>query len=413
MKILFIHQNFPAQYKHIAPAMASDKTNQVVAIGERRRQLREIKGVRHIWYEPPNQGGEGTHSFLRGFDSQVRRGEVVLKVLLRLKNSGFIPDLVCVHPGWGEGLFVREVFPDVPILCYFEFFYHPRGVDVGFDPEFTSTVMNEARVRLKNALNLLSLNLCNRGLCPTFWQKSLFPEEYRSKIEVIHDGIDTDLLRPRKGVRIRIQSAEVEIGSEDEIITFVNRNLEPYRGFHVFMRALPAILERRPRARVLIVGGDEVSYGSRLPGGDSYKSKYIKEVGLNSDRVHFLGRVPYRQFVALLQISSLHIYLTYPFVLSWSMLEAMSCGALVLASSTPPVTEVIEDGINGMLVDFFDTESLVRRVYELLEAGESLQGIKDKARETVVERYDLKTRSLPAQIELLKNMAFLRLENQV
>lgn len=404
MNYLFIHQNFPGQFKHIAPFLAQNEQNLVVAIGEKREHSRNFQNIKHIWYDPPQGANRITHQYIRGLEAHVRRGQVVLRVLLQLREKGFVPDIICVHPGWGEGLYVKEAYPGVPVLFYFEFYYHPRGLDVGFDPEFPSSMDDQARVRTKNTTNLLSLDICDYGLCPTSWQKSVFPKEFKPKIHVIHDGIDTQAVKPNPNVQVNLRQGGITLTRKDEVITFVNRNLEPYRGFHTFMRAVPQILTNRPQARILIVGGEEVSYGRRLPQGQTYKQKYLQEIRLSSDRVHFLGKLSYNQYLGILQLSAVHVYLTYPFVLSWSMLEAMSCGCLVLGSNTPPVTEVVRDRENGLLVDFFSPEEVADRVDEVLNHPDRMQEIRDKARETIMTGYDLKTKCLPEQIDLIQEI---------
>jgi glycosyltransferase involved in cell wall biosynthesis len=405
MNILFIHQNFPGQYRHLAAALAMEPSHQVVAIGEKNSNQAKIDNVRYVWYEKPRGASASTHHYIRGLEAHIRRGQAIIPALEMLKKNRFLPDVICVHPGWGEGLFLKEFYPDVPVIGYFEFYYHGRGVDVGFDPEFPSTINDMARVRVKNATNLLSLEACDYGISPTHWQKSQFPEAFQDKIAVIHEGIDTDTVRGNPEIRINFENKGMTLSRESEVITFVNRNLEPYRGFHVFMRSLPKILASRPNAHVLILGGDEVSYGKRPSEGMTYRQTYLSEVDIDLSRVHFLGRIPYEHFLAVLQVSSVHVYLTYPFVLSWSMLEAMSCGCRLVASATPPVMEVIEDGFNGLLVDFFSPDEIAAKVIEVLTNPGRFEDMRQNARRTIVEKYDLKRVCLPAQVEYIKKVS--------
>lgn len=403
MRFLFIHQNFPGQYPHLAARLAADPGHVVVAIGERANMEKRAQpaGVRLIGYPTPVGARREVHPFVRGHELAVRRGYAVAQVMLKLREQGFVPDVVCAHPGWGEAQFVKEVFPQARLVGYFEFFYHGRGTDVGFDPEFPVSFEDLCRVRAKNSTMLITLDAADTGVAPTAWQHAQYPQEYRPKIQVVHDGIDTDVVCPAPNESLTLQDGQ-EITANDEVITYVSRNLEPYRGFHVFMRALPGILARRPKARVLIAGGDEVSYGVPNPAGKSYRESLLAELGdsLDRSRVHFLGRIPYRKYLSLLRISSAHVYLSYPFVLSWSMLEAMAAGCFVIGSRTPPVQEVIEDGVNGWLVDFFDKDALADRVCNALEAGAALQPLRAAARDTVVERYDLKRICLPRQLAI-------------
>ena len=409
MNLLLIHQNFPGQFRHIATDLAKDRNNVIVAVGEKKKHSRDLPRVRHVWYPEPKGGSRNIHRYLRRLDSHVRRGQVLFRELMKLKGAGYEPDLICAHAGWGEALYLREVYPDVPVLGYFEFYYHATGADVGFDPEFPASIDDAARVRTINATNLLSLEVCDRGLTPTEWQRSLFPERYRDMITVIHEGVDTDGLRPDPGARAKLPDGTV-LTTDQEVITFVSRNLEPYRGFHIFMRALPGLLASRPKAHVVIVGGEERGYGREAPQGTTYRRMYTEEIGLDEDgpdaaRVHFTGRVPHNLFVNILQVSSAHVYLTYPFVLSWSMLEAMSCGCLVIGSATPSVTEVLRHEENGLLVNFFKPREVVDAVNRALDNPGDMEKIRRAAREAIVAGYDLKSICLPAQREFLREMA--------
>jgi glycosyltransferase involved in cell wall biosynthesis len=330
-----------------------------------------------------------------------------------LKAQGFAPDAVIAHPGWGESLFVKEVWPSTKLGIYCEFFYHPHGADVGFDPEFPSTdPEGEAcRLRLKNLNHLLHFDVADAAISPTHWQASTFPEPFRAKITVVHDGIDTDAIAPNPSVSLTLTTqagGEIMLTRGSEVITFVNRNLEPYRGYHVFMRALPEILERRPNARILIVGGNEVSYGARPDpqryGNRTWRQIFIDEVrpripDADWARVHFLGNVPYQHFIPLLQLSTVHVYLTYPFVLSWSLLEAMSAACTIVASDTPPLHEAIRHHETGRLVGFFDVAGLVNEICALLDDPAERARLGANARAFAQAHYDLKRVCLPRQLE--------------
>lgn len=412
VKILFCHQNFPGQYKHIAPALARRPGVEAIAIGEQANTRRIDPaalppGLSLAPYETPRGAGPETHHYIRGFEAHVRRGQAVARKAVALRRQGFVPDVIAAHPGWGEALFLKDVFPRTPLLAFAEFFYRARGSDVGFDPEYPVTFDDHCRVRVKNATLILSLEAADWILCPTRWQAQHLPAGFADRLSVIHDGIDTDRIRPDPAARFPVPDTDLELKAGDELITFVNRNLEPYRGFHVFMRALPEIQRRRPNARILIVGGDEVSYGKHLPKGETYRRRLLDEVGgaLDPTRVHFLGRIPYNRFVSLLQVSAVHVYLTYPFVLSWSMLEAMAAGCLVIGSATPPVTEVLEDGKTGLLVDFFDRQGLADRIDRVLDHPDRMQAIRDRARQAIVAGYDLQTVCLPRQLALIEALA--------
>jgi glycosyltransferase involved in cell wall biosynthesis len=318
-----------------------------------------------------------------------------------------VPDVIVGHSGWGETLHVKDVFPDVPLLSYFEFFYHPQGADVGFDGEFAPRCEEDgARLRVRNAIGRMSFADSDWGHTASEWQRSLFPADMQARISSLHEGINTELVRPEPTSWLRLEREGLILRREDEVITYIARNLEPYRGFHIFMRALPEILRRRPRARALIVGGDSVSYGAPPAQGRCYRELFLEEVGARLDlsRVHFLGQVPYTTYLNVLQVSAVHIYLTYPFVTSWSLLETMAAGCLVIGSATPPVLEWLRHGENGLAVDFFSVAGICDRVDQVLDHSDRMQSLRTAARATAVDRLDLRTQILPRWSALLDTL---------
>ncbi|MEP7302051.1 MAG: glycosyltransferase [Caldimonas sp.] len=400
-RFLFVHQNFPAQFLHAAGELVR-RGHGVVALGVHGS---ELPGVRYIRYAPQMKGSPTGVTQLRDFETQTVRGLACAQAMQALKDEGFAPDVIVAHPGWGEALFCRDVWPGARLIVFAEFFYGADGADVGFDKEFSKDggLAARARLRLKNSVHLHALAEADAIYSPTRWQGSHVPADFRPKLSVIFDGIDTGVVAPEDTAFVQLKREKLRLGAADEVITFVNRNLEPYRGFHVFMRALPRILAERPNAHVLIIGRDKVSYGSMPAGGGSWREVMLAEVGhrLPMDRIHFLGGVPYRDYLRVLQVSSCHVYLTYPFVLSWSCLEAMSAARVVVASRTPPVQEVIEHGVNGLLFDFFDGDALAESVCKVLADRPGHRHLGRRARQTVVERYDLRTVCLPQQLDLL------------
>jgi glycosyltransferase involved in cell wall biosynthesis len=404
LNFLFIHQNFPGQYQHVVRYLADQPGNRVVFITQNNDN--HMVGVAKVVYDPPPVGPDGRHPFVREFDDAVRNGFAVAETCRILETQGFKPDIVIGHNGWGEILFVKDVWPDVPVLGYFEFFYQARGLDVGFDPEYPANWADAPRLRIKNSVNLVGLDAVDWGQTPTVWQWKLYPVDRRDRISIIHEGVDTDAVKPDADAWVLLTRQGIRLTQEDEVVTYISRNLEPYRGFHIFMRAVPEILRRRPKARILVIGGDEVSYGVPAPAGTTYRELASREISDQADfeRIHFLGKIPHTLFVNVLQISSAHVYLTYPFVLSWSMLEAMAAGCLVISSSTPSVTEVLRDGENGMLVDFFDHIGIADRVDAVLDHPDRMQSIRDRARQTIIENYDLRTVTLPRYLSLIDRL---------
>jgi glycosyltransferase involved in cell wall biosynthesis len=402
MNILFVHNNFPGQYQHIARALARRPKTHLAAIGASTAQ--EMKGVKLLKYSLNDLNVSASHPFARRFDFECHRAEQVLYKLSSLTASGFVPDVILGHPGWGETLPLRTIFPNARFLLYCEFFYGAEGRDVGFDPEIPE-IGADGRValHLKNATTLLALADCDDGIAPTTWQRSTFPQEYQSKISVIHEGVDVDIVKPNADAVLRLRSGR-ELRRADEVVTFVARNLEPVRGYHRFVRALPRIMAKRPRAEIVVVGGDGTSYGALAPKGVTWKSLFFDEIADQVDRkrIHFTGRLPYADYLGALQVSSVHVYLTYPFVLSWSLLEALSAGCLVVGSDTPPVRELLNDK-NGILVPFFDTEQLAERVIDALSFPDRFRSVRAQARRTITEQYDLTRICLPKMLAAIQN----------
>jgi glycosyltransferase involved in cell wall biosynthesis len=345
------------------------------------------------------------------FETKTIRAEACFKAALQMKAQGYTPDIIVAHHGWGESLFLKEVWPQAKLGIYCEFYYHPHGADVDFDPEFPATDEGDVcRLRLKNLNNLLHFEVADAGISPTHWQASTFPEPFRSHITVVHDGIDTQAVAPNPAVSLTLKKSNGEdlvLTRQTEVVTFVNRNLEPYRGYHTFMRALSELLRKRPNARILLVGADDVSYGAR-PDAAKYGAAKWKDIFANEvrskisdadwQRVHFLGHVPYQYFIPLLQLSTVHVYLTYPFVLSWSLLEAMSAGCAIVASDTQPLHEAIKHNDTGKLVSFFDAPALASSVCELLDQPEERARLGTNARAFAQQHYDLKAVCLPQQL---------------
>ena len=408
MNILFIHQNFPGQFKFLAPALAA-RGHRVVAMTMQKIEQQNWHGVTLVPYTASRGSTPNIHPWVGDFETKTIRGEACFRAALKLKQQGFNPDVIVAHHGWGESLFLKEIWPTAKLGVYCEFFYHANGSDVGFDPEFPVTdVAEPCRMRLKNLNNLLHFDIADAGLSPTHWQASTFPLPFRDRITVVHDGIDTEAVQPDPNVTITLGNG-LALSRKDEVVTFVNRNLEPYRGYHTFMRALPSLLRQRPSAQILIVGGDSVSYGAKPAGDGTWKTIFANEVRPQmSDadwaRVHFLGNLPYQQFIPLLQLSTVHVYLTYPFVLSWSLLEAMSAGCAIVASDTAPLREAIQHQDTGMLVDFFDASALAEQVGALLADVQMRKTLGENARAFARVHYDLNSQCLPKQIAWVEQL---------
>ncbi len=408
MNYLFIHQNFPGQYLHVVRHLARKRNNRVYFITQPNDN--SMIGVTKVTYRKDQRGVTNCHAYSVEIDRAIHNGDSVANACRLLRDKGFRPDLIVGHSGWGETLFVKDVFPDVPLLANFEFYYHSHGVDVGFDPEFVSIFNDPSRLRVRNTTNLLAFESADWGHSATHWQRSLYPPEMRPRISTLHEGVDTDVVCPRRTATFRAPGVRRAFTRRDQLVTYVARNLEPYRGFHIFMRALPQLLRRCPRARVVIVGGDGVSYGAPAAPRSTFREMMIEELGarLDLERVHFVGMLSYEDYLRLLQVSSVHVYLTYPFVLSWSFIEAMASGCLIVGSATPPVMEVLRDGENGLVVDFFSPRALANRIEGALKNPKAMQPIRDAARATAVGQFDLKSVLLPRWLRLFDDLVHRR-----
>ena len=374
MNLLFVHQNFPGQFRHLAPYFAR-AGHRVIAMGIGGPG---VAGVEMLRYQPRRSTNLETHPWAQDFETKLIRGEACAEAAARLKAKGFTPDVIIANPNWGESLFLKDVWPQARLLALIEFFYASRGLDFDFDPEFfTPGLAADARLRARNAHLLMTMADMDLGVSPTQYQRDTVPAAYRDRVSVIFEGVDTTVVRPDAAVSVTVQGRTLRAG--DEVITFVNRNLEPYRGYHIFMRALPEILKRRPQAVVLMIGGDGSSYNSPAPEGKTWKQIYLDEVKGRIDlkRVFFLGQIAWTEYLKVLQVSACHVYLTYPFVLGWSCIEAMSAGCLIVGSATPPVEEAIEHGKHGLLVDFFDIAALSAAVVDALEHPQKHAPLRD------------------------------------
>lgn len=408
MKILFIHPNFPGQFRHLATRMAQQPGYQVVGLGDHdqvARQKGSTPGVILRGYRITRQPAPQTHHYLRLIESHVLRAQATLRECQELKRLGFVPNLIVAHSGWGNLLYIHEIFPRSKVIGYFEFYYKTTDADIGFDPEFPVSLDNRCEVHTKNFTHLLSWQNCDHGWSPTRWQASLFPVEMQARISVIHEGIDTQQIHGSPEATYTLPNGKT-LTRNDEVLTLVNRNMEPYRGFHVFMRGLPEIQRRRPHAETIIVGADnDIHYGNRPP-GKTWREAMLAEVGadLDLERIHFVGQLPHVDYLRVLQVSRAHVYMTYPFILSWSMLEAMASECLLIGSNTPPVSEVIRHGENGLLFDFFDRAKLVEYASEALANPRQFDHLRQQARQTIVDHYDLMTVCLPQKLALVKKV---------
>ena len=400
MRVFFIHPNFPAQFRHMAAALGQNENNSVFFLTANKRPEWEIPGVRKVLFSKIEFEDLLGTQFVT---AALEQGKAVLKALEGLRKEGINPDLICAHSGWGCAMFARDVFPETPFLGYFEWYYDPNGLDARFDSGRPPGSAKRAELRCKNLVIEQDLLHCDAGVSPTKWQKSQFPRAFQGKINCLHEGIDTSYFCPGEAKKPEIKGLE----EAEKIITYAARGLEPTRGFPQFMRAMQKVLREMPKAHALVMGSDRVPYGVPPKNHKTYREQMLEELGSDAERIHFTGPLPYGKYREILRLSDVHIYLTRPFVLSWSFLEAMACGCLLVASNTPPVLEFIEDGINGLLADFQDPEDIASKTTDALYFPSFMQALRQKARQTIEQKYSLKA-ILPRQLELIQRLALKR-----
>ncbi len=403
MDILFVHPNMPGQYKHLARALGETGAHRIYFLTK--HKTAEIPGVVRVTYAMPKTPADAKpHRYLVPMEAAIRQGQQVWRVLYDLsRRENFTPQVIVGHPGWGDMLFVKDLFPKARVLSFCEFYYRATGADVAFDPADPATEDDAPRVRVKNAVNLLNLEQMDWGISPTSWQWSLHPPEFQGKLAMLHDGIDTRACQPDASALLTLPNGK-QFKKGDEVVTYIARNFEPYRGFPTFMKVAERLLAERPNLHIIAVGADSVSYGKRAPQGSTYRDLLMKEVNLPDDRIHFTGSLPYAELLKVFQVSKAHLYLTYPFVLSWGMMEAMACGVALVASNTVPVREVVQDGINGLMADFFAPDDVAAKLGQLLDASDDNAAMRAAARQTITERYALE-RLLPLQVRLVEEVA--------
>lgn len=400
MNILFLHRNFPGQFKYLIKELAQNPRNNVFFITNNDKG--QIEGVKKIVYTINEPIAQKCIDFLESYEESLLHAKSAAVEAEKLKSLGFKPDIIYGH-SWGPTTFMKSVFPDVPLICYFEWFYKPEEVEFAY-PNKKIDAMTKSKIRCKNSNILMDLYSCDAGISPTNWQKSQFPAEFQKKIKVIHDGVDADTCKPDKGAKFLVADKNLELSTEDEVITYVSRGFEDYRGFPQFMMAVNKLLKNRPNCHVVIAGNDIVYYGRKII-GTTYKKIMLEQLNIDLSRVHFVDFLSFNDYVRLLQISSVHVYLTYPFVLSWSLLEAMAVGCSIVGSNTETVKEVIQDNFNGLLADFYNVNELVYKIEYLLNNRNIASRLSNNARQTIIDKYDLKI-LLNLHIKMIDQMLF-------
>lgn len=406
MKLLFVHQNMPGQYREIVQWLLATGQHEIAFLTQRRNPP-QFDGLRTIIYKAHHRPAKDAYGLSKVWEEATGAGFGAAMAARKLEqDGGFKPDIVVGHVGWGELTFFKQVWPDVPIIGYFEYYYNLQGGLVGFDSDEPVSDHAPFLTQARNAVPLANIETVDLGQCPTLWQRDRFPTSFHDRMYVCHDGIRADRLVPNAAATLALGRLERPLTRDDEVITYVARNLEKARGFHILMRALPRILRERPNARVLIIGGNDVSYGGKTDKPGGLRAEMEKEVGHEIDwtRLHFLGQIPYPDFQKLVQLSRCHIYLTMPFVLSWSLMESMAMQATIVASGVDPVREVITHGETGLLVDFHDPDALAQQVIDVLSDPAAFAHLGPAARVHILEHHDFLTRCLPEHLRRINDL---------
>lgn len=406
MHVLYVHPNFPAQFGHIANYLVRERGWKCTFVSE--TPPGNVGGIDKVQYKLAGGATVKTHFCSRTFENGVWHCDAVYQAMKARPDVR--PDLIVGHSGFGSTLFLRELYPDVPVVNLFEYYYQPHGpesdMDFRRDLGWVTPEVKYLRSRCRNAMILLDLQNCDIGYCPTEFQRSRFPAEYAAKLRVVFDGVDRGVyhgfgeqLRPAGGGVRRIAGREVPAGTR--VVTYVSRGFESMRGFDVFMRVAKRIAAEYPDVIFFVVGADRIAYGGDADyiAGKSFKEWVLSREEFDLSRFVFTGLLPQGELARLLASTDLHIYLTVPFVLSWSMMDAMSCGAVVLGSETSPVKEMIRDGENGLLADFFDADGMAKKAVQVLKDPVAFRDLGRAAERMIDERYSLE-RVVPRMVEL-------------
>jgi glycosyltransferase involved in cell wall biosynthesis len=397
MHILFVHQNFPAQFGHIAAYLVQCKGYRCSFASQ--QPAGNVGGIECVQYTIKGGATEQTHYCSRSFENAIWHSHALYDALQA--RPDLKPDLVVAHSGFLSTVFLRELY-DCPVVNYFEYYYRTVGADMDYRPDFPYPAINRLRAHARNANILLDLENCDAGYSPTRWQRSLFPRTYRDKIRVIFDGIDTTVWKPLPGAPRRV--GNLAVADDMRIITYVSRGMESIRGFDIFMKFAKQMCARRRDVLFFVVGEDRVCYGGDLEftGAKSFKEWVLARDQYDLSRIHFTGPLPIPVLAHLLAITDLHVYLTVPFVLSWSLMDALACGATVLASDTAPVREMIAHGHNGLLADFFNVEAMMEAASRVLDAPQEHRPLGRAGVEMIRERYSLDV-CLPRMLALYED----------
>lgn len=399
--VLFVHNNFPAQFADLAKQLVRGGVR-CAAFGQ--QHAGDVTGVPSIKYVLTRGTTFGMFPLAVRAEADLIRASRTLDAARKAKSEGFNPDVIIGHTGWGETILLDEVWPQARQVLYPEFFYSGHGLDIGFDNEFKATTEEMVLLgKTKNATMALALTDADAIVTPTRFQAETLPKVFHPLVRIIHEGVDLEAIRPGPAEPFALDDGGV-IQPGTPVVTHINNNMEPLRGLHIFARALPRLLAEVPDAHAIVIGEPTSrGYSGAAPEGETWKDVCFRGVEVDPARVHFLGRVPHARMLAALRLSTAHVYYTYPFVLSWSLSEAMASGCYVVGSDTAPVREVIEDGVNGRLLPFFDPAALSQALIAACRDPAASAPMRGAARRTAEQLFD-RRKSRQAWFGLLKDM---------
>jgi glycosyltransferase involved in cell wall biosynthesis len=383
--VLFVHNNFPAQFRDLAQTLLA-RGVRVAAIGA--QAAPGVAGVPIGRYALDRGTTAGIFPYAVRAEADLIRGAAALRMAKALKAEGFDPAVIVGHPGWGETTFLDEIWPQAKQVMFAEFFYRGRGLDIDFDEEFFETTEQAVLAgKSKNPVMALAYAEADLIVAPTEFQASVLPPALRPRVRVIHEGVDVEAIRPGPAEPFDLPDGRA-IAPGTPTITYVNNHLEPMRGLHIFARALPRLMAQVPNAQVVVFGREsQRPYGGQAPEGKTWRQVIFEGLEVDPARLHFMGKAPHDQMLAAMRLSTAHVYYTYPFVLSWSLLEAMASGCYVIGSDTPPLHDAITDGINGRLLPFFDVEALSQALIDACRDPKASAPLRAAARETAVAKF--------------------------
>lgn len=398
MKLLFIHPVFAGQFhRQIRYLRANHPDYEISFLSSRdqqsskKRSLGDTGGlingiIHHSFNYRTGLKHKGAASVQR-FADEIFQGKAVSDACLVMQSKGYRPDVIICHGRWGAGLFVKDVYPDVPLLLYSEFFSTAENARHCMNSAEGLPIETAMFYRLANASNLISLDAADHIITPTQFQKQSHPTEFHDKMSVVFDGVDTETVRPGNVEQLKI--GEVNLTSKDEIVTYVTRSFEAFRGFETFIKAMEIVQRQRPKAHILIAGGvGEKGYGAGEVGA-SYRKRVLDAASLDQSRLHFMGPLNFDTYLNTLRFSQVHVYLTVPFVLSWSLIEAMSTGCAIVGSRTQPVEELISHGANGLLADFYFPDQIAAHVMTLLDDPKLRQRLGHAGRQLIKDDFSI------------------------